>query len=133
MSRDCQFQRLIHCMFLKAHLDGSKFIPLKNGKCMPKRKGVLFQSSPIDCIESLGVHSPRLAANSSYRQKPVSRKPDWIPCQAWNDGPGEKTIPRCFRLGRSLLMDLFYRLNVMIKRKLKYCETKWGCALICRP
>ena len=26
-----------------------------------------------------GIHSPRLAACSSYRRKPVSRGPDWIP------------------------------------------------------
>ena len=30
-------------------------------------------------LNPLGVHSPRLAANSSYRRKPVSRGPDWIP------------------------------------------------------
>jgi hypothetical protein len=44
-------------------------------------------------LESLGVHSPRLAANSSYRRKPVSRKPDWIPCQARNDGQGYRRYP----------------------------------------
>ncbi len=33
------------------------------------------------------VDTPRLAASSSYRRKPVSRGPDWIPCQARNDGP----------------------------------------------
>jgi hypothetical protein len=30
--------------------------------------------------ESLRVYSLRLAAKSSYRRKPVFRKPDWIPC-----------------------------------------------------
>ena len=45
-------------------------------------------------MNPLGVHSPQLAASSSYRRKPVSRGPDWIPCQARNDGPEQKTIPR---------------------------------------
>jgi len=53
-------------------------------------------------FESLRVHSPRLAASSSYRRKPVSRKPDWIPCQARNDGPGQKTIPRSLLRGGSI-------------------------------
>jgi len=52
-------------------------------------------------IESTRVHSPRLAASSSYRRKPVSRKPDWIPCQARNDGPEQKTIPRGLPRGSS--------------------------------
>jgi len=30
-------------------------------------------------LNPLGVHSPRLAASSSYRRKPVSMGPDWIP------------------------------------------------------
>ena len=46
-------------------------------------------------VEFFGVHSPRLAAKSSYRRKPVSRKPEWIPpyqirgrlSLARNDGP----------------------------------------------
>jgi hypothetical protein len=58
--------------------------------------------------ESLRVHSPRLAANSSYRRKPVSRKPDWIPCQARNDGLGEKGIPRCLRRGRSFVLTPYH-------------------------
>jgi hypothetical protein len=37
-----------------------------------------------------GEHSARLAANSSYRRKPVSRKSYWIPCQARNDGSGDR-------------------------------------------
>jgi len=52
-------------------------------------------------IDSTWVHSPRLAASSSYRRKPVSRNPDWIPCQARNDEPEEKTIPRGLPRGRS--------------------------------
>jgi hypothetical protein len=56
----------------------------------------------IGTLNPFGLYSPPLAANLSYRRKPVSRKPDWIPCQARNDGPGEKTIPRCLRRGRSL-------------------------------
>ena len=45
-------------------------------------------------LNSLRVHSPRLAANSSYRRKPVSRKADWIPCQARNDeARGEEDTP----------------------------------------
>ena len=47
------------------------------------------------------VHSPRLAASSSYRRKPVSRKPDWISCLARNDGPDQKTIPRGLPRGSS--------------------------------
>ena len=40
------------------------------------------------------MHSPRLAAKSSYRRKPVSRKADWIPCQVRNDGArGEEDTP----------------------------------------
>ena len=42
----------------------------------------------------LRVDTPRLATSSSYRRKPVSRGSDWIPCQARNDGPEQKTIPR---------------------------------------
>jgi len=61
-------------------------------------------------VEFPGVHSPRLAANLSYRrtpdrgqgQAPISRKQSWIPCQARNDGPGEKTIPGCLRRGSSV-------------------------------
>ena len=36
-------------------------------------------------LNLFGVHSLRLAANSSYRQKPVFRKSYWFPCQARND------------------------------------------------
>jgi len=36
------------CKLLGVSLDGSKFIPLKNGKCMLKRKEVLLQSSLIE-------------------------------------------------------------------------------------
>jgi len=53
-------------------------------------------------VEFPGVHSPRLTANLSYRRTPVSRKQSWIPCQARNDGPGEKTIPGCLRRGSLL-------------------------------
>jgi len=52
-------------------------------------------------VESVRVHSPRLAASSSYRRKPVSRKPDSIPCLARNDGPDQKTIPRGLPRGSS--------------------------------
>jgi len=56
---------------------------------------------------ALGLYSPPPAANASYRRKPVSRKPDWIPpyrvrgrlSQARNDGPGEKAIPRSLLRG----------------------------------
>ncbi len=47
------------------------------------------------------VHSPRLAASSSYRRMPVSRGPDWIPCQARNDGREQETIPRGLPRGSS--------------------------------
>jgi len=65
-------------------------------------------------LDLFGLYSPPLAANSSYRRKPVSRKPDWIPPyqirgrlrQARNGGPGEKTIPRCLRRGRSFCARL---------------------------
>ncbi|GEM_PF-2213024 len=49
----------------------------------------------------LRVDTPRRAASSSYRRKPVSRGPDWIPCQARNDGPEQKTIPRDLLRGSS--------------------------------
>jgi hypothetical protein len=60
----------------------------------------------------LRVDTPRLAASSSYRRKPVSRGPDWIPCQARNDGPEQKTIPRSLLRGSSLTWscDSFRRL-----------------------
>jgi len=44
-------------------------------------------------LNPLGLYSPPLAANSSYRRKPVSRKPAWIPCQARNDGKEEGDTP----------------------------------------
>jgi len=61
-------------------------------------------------VEFFGLRSPRLAANLSYGrtpdcgqgQAPISRKQSWIPCQARNDGPREKTIPGCLRRGSSL-------------------------------
>jgi len=68
-------------------------------------------------LESYGVHSPRLAANSSYRRKPVSRKPDWIPCQARNDGLGDKTIPRCLRRGRLLAGYNFHGVDKFRRQK----------------
>lgn len=48
------------------------------------------------------AHSSRFAASSSYQrtpdrrpgQAPVSKRPDWIPCQAGNDGPEQRTIPQ---------------------------------------
>ena len=55
---------------------------------------VIWLKALGEFVESMGVHSPRLAVSSSYRRKPVSRRPDWIPCQARNDGREHKTIPR---------------------------------------
>ena len=55
-------------------------------------------------LNPLEVHSSRLAASSSYRRKPVSRGPDWIPCQARNDGPEWKTIPRSLLQGSSFYL-----------------------------
>ena len=56
-----------------------------------------------DVFIPLRVDTPRLAASSSYRRKPVSRGPDWIPYQARNDGPGQKTIPRGLPRGGFIL------------------------------
>ncbi len=47
----------------------------------------------LACFNLDGFNSPRLAAISSYRRKPVSRKSSRIPCQARNDGQGHKAIP----------------------------------------
>ena len=54
----------------------------------------------VDRFESKSVHSrclPRVRHTGPgfHRGKiqPVSRKPNWIPCQARNDGPEQKTIP----------------------------------------
>ncbi len=52
-------------------------------------------------LNPMRVHSPRLAASSSYRRKPVSRRPGWIPCQARNDGREQETIPRGLPRGSS--------------------------------
>jgi len=53
------------------------------------------------------VDTPRLAASTSYRRKPVSRGPDWIPCQARNDGPEQKTIPRGLPRGGFIIRVAF--------------------------
>ena len=36
-------------------------------------------------INPFGLYSPPLAASSSFRRKPESRRPDWIPHQVRND------------------------------------------------
>ena len=42
----------------------------------------LFLSSNLN---PFGLYSPPLAASSSFRRKPESRRPDWIPHQVRND------------------------------------------------
>ena len=40
----------------------------------------------IKCgLNPFGLYSPPLAASSSFRRKPESRRPDWIPHQVRND------------------------------------------------
>ena len=86
-------------------LDGEELTPIRNPQ--PPRRQERHVSRGARCatgvplVESTRVHSPRLAASSSYRRKPVSRKPDGIPCQARNDGPEQKTIPRGLPRGSS--------------------------------
>jgi len=36
-------------------------------------------------LNPFGLYSPPLAASSSFRRKPESRRPDWIPHQVRND------------------------------------------------
>jgi hypothetical protein len=36
-------------------------------------------------LNPFGVYSPPLAASSSFRRQPESRRPDWIPHQVRND------------------------------------------------
>gem|GEM_PF-5948500 len=69
----------------------------------------MFIGSSRACLNRPRVHSPRLAASSSYRRKPVSRGPrldspvssTGQACRARNDGPEQKTISRSLLRGSS--------------------------------
>jgi len=39
----------------------------------------------LEVLNPFGLYSPPLAASSSFRRKPESRRPDWIPHQVRND------------------------------------------------
>src|SRR5574337_1183468 len=75
------------------------------------RSRFLLSHTRYPLLALLGFHSPRLVASSSYRRKPLSRWPDWIPCQApacacphadrRNDGPEQKRRSEGTRLDSS--------------------------------
>ncbi|MDE2059402.1 MAG: four helix bundle protein [candidate division NC10 bacterium] len=67
-------------------LDKARFLNISEGSLEECRYYVIL-AHDLGYLNPLRVHSPRLAASSSYRRKPVSRGSDWIPCQARNDGP----------------------------------------------
>ena len=99
-------------------LDGEELIPPPKQVSRGARR-----ATGVPLVESTRVHSPRLAASASYRRKPVSRKPDWIPCQARNDGPEQKTIPRGKPRGSSFGRGLEPQRNARGKTPSLVCRT----------
>ncbi len=53
------------------------------GDLIKARYGIALTGAGISI--PFGLYSPPLAASSSFRRKPESRRPDWIPHQVRND------------------------------------------------
>jgi hypothetical protein len=85
--------------FLRGY--GDRVVEARVGVLRRRRETELFGLKLLGPIPGGLPRSRHTGPPEADKLQPVSRKPDWIPCQARNDGPGGKTIPRCLRRGRS--------------------------------